>query len=112
MLSINYSFNCTTFDPKGKILQIEYAKEAVKQGQTSIGLKSKTHVVSHSSSARPSGERALGGRAPSINQIILIAILLCPSRASQSSSVSSLPQRLPSHQCCCLGLDCAQDVAQ
>jgi len=45
MLSINYSLNCTTFDPKGKILQIEYAKEAVKQGQTSIGLKSDTHVV-------------------------------------------------------------------
>ena len=47
MLSVNYSLNCTTFDPKGKILQvsfiiiqiikmllkqIEYAKEAVKQG--------------------------------------------------------------------------------
>merc|ERR1711934_236403 len=45
MLSINYSLNCTTYDPKGKILQIEYAKEAVKQGQTSIGLKSDTHVV-------------------------------------------------------------------
>lgn len=43
----NYSTNCTTFDPKGKILQIDYAKEAVKQGSTSLGLKSNTHVVSY-----------------------------------------------------------------
>ena len=42
----NYSQSCTTFDPKGKILQIDYAKEAVKQGSTSLGLKSDTHVVS------------------------------------------------------------------
>jgi len=42
----NYSTNCVTFDPKGKILQIDYAKEAVKQGSTSLGLKSDTHVVS------------------------------------------------------------------
>lgn len=45
MLSVNYSLNCVTFDPKGKILQIEYAKEAVKQGSTSLGLKSNSHVV-------------------------------------------------------------------
>ncbi len=45
MLSANYSLDCVTFDPKGKILQIDYAKEAVKQGSTSLGLKSDTHVV-------------------------------------------------------------------
>lgn len=43
----NYSTNCVTFDPKGKILQIDYAKEAVKQGSTSLGLKSNSHVVSN-----------------------------------------------------------------
>ena len=32
--------------PSSSSRQIEYAKEAVKQGQTSIGLKSNTHVVS------------------------------------------------------------------
>ena len=42
----NYSKDCVTFDPKGKILQIDYAKEAIKQGSTSLGLKSDTHVVS------------------------------------------------------------------
>lgn len=59
MLSAAYSTNCVTFDPKGKILQVtthyilvtkniqlDYAKEAVKQGSTSLALKSKTHVVS------------------------------------------------------------------
>jgi len=56
MLSAAYSTNCVTFDPKGKILQvsslnlisaqIDYAREAVKQGSTSLALKSKTHVVS------------------------------------------------------------------
>jgi len=45
MFSAAYSTNCTTFDPKGKILQIDYAKEAVKQGSTSLGLKSDSHVV-------------------------------------------------------------------
>ena len=37
--------DCVTWNPKGKILQIEYAKEAVKQGMMSLALKSKTHVV-------------------------------------------------------------------
>jgi len=46
MFSAAYSTNCVTFDPKGKLLQIDYAKEAVKQGSTSIGLKSNNHVVS------------------------------------------------------------------
>jgi len=45
MLSAAYSTNCVTFDPKGKVLQIDYAREAVKQGSTSLALKSNTHVV-------------------------------------------------------------------
>jgi len=45
MFSARYSGSCLTFDPKGKIMQIDYAKEAVKQGSTSLGLKSNTHVV-------------------------------------------------------------------
>ena len=37
--------DCVTWNPKGKIFQVEYAKEAVKQGMTSLGLRSDTHVV-------------------------------------------------------------------
>ena len=45
MFRNQYDMDCVTWNPKGKILQIEYAKEAVKQGMMSLGLKSDTHVV-------------------------------------------------------------------
>ena len=34
-----YSFSLTTFDPSGKLLQIEYALKAVSKGQTSVGIR-------------------------------------------------------------------------
>lgn len=34
-----YSFSLTTFSPSGKLVQIEYALNAVNQGMTSIGIK-------------------------------------------------------------------------
>lgn len=35
-----YSFSLTTFNPSGKLLQIEYALNAVKTGgKTSLGIK-------------------------------------------------------------------------
>lgn len=37
--------DCITWSPAGRILQIEYAMEAVKQGTPVLGLRSKTHVV-------------------------------------------------------------------
>ena len=45
MFRNQYDMDCVTWNPKGKILQIEYAKEAVKQGMMSLGLKSESHVV-------------------------------------------------------------------
>ena len=35
----------TVWSPQGRIHQVEYAMEAVKQGSATIGLKSKTHAV-------------------------------------------------------------------
>src|SRR6185312_8800444 len=40
-----YDGDITTWSPQGRIHQIEYAMEAVKQGSAVVGLKSKTHVV-------------------------------------------------------------------
>jgi 20S proteasome subunit alpha 2 len=38
-MSDRYSFSLTTFSPTGKLVQIEYAINAVNQGMTSIGIK-------------------------------------------------------------------------
>lgn len=40
-----YDMDCITWSPVGRILQIEYAMEAVKQGTPVLGLRSNTHVV-------------------------------------------------------------------
>ena len=34
-----YSFSLTTFSPSGKLVQIEYALNAVSGGSTSLGVK-------------------------------------------------------------------------
>jgi len=40
-----YDMDCITWSPGGRILQVEYAMEAVKQGTPVLGLCSNTHVV-------------------------------------------------------------------
>ncbi|KAL5475561.1 hypothetical protein EMCRGX_G025391 [Ephydatia muelleri] len=45
MFRNQYDNDVGTWSPQGRIHQIEYAMEAVKQGSATIGLKSKTHVV-------------------------------------------------------------------
>lgn len=45
MFRSQYDSDITTWSPQGRIHQIEYAMEAVKQGSAAIGLKSKTHAV-------------------------------------------------------------------
>ncbi|KAI4240068.1 MAG: hypothetical protein LQ352_007718 [Teloschistes flavicans] len=45
MFRNNYDNDTITFSPQGRIFQIEYASEAVKQGSVTVGLCSKTHVV-------------------------------------------------------------------
>ena len=39
-----YSFSLTTFSPSGKLVQIEYALNAVASGSTSLGVKAKNGV--------------------------------------------------------------------
>ena len=40
-----YSFSLTTFNPSGKLLQIEYASKAVEHGGSSIGIKSEHGII-------------------------------------------------------------------
>ena len=45
MSDAQYAFSLTTFSPSGKLLQIEYALQAVSGGATSLGIKAKDGVV-------------------------------------------------------------------
>jgi 20S proteasome subunit alpha 6 len=45
MSRANYDTDVTTWSPQGRLYQVEYAEEAVKQGSAVVGLKSSTHVV-------------------------------------------------------------------
>ena len=42
---LNSSANFPNSSPQGRIFQVEYAQEAVKQGSVVVGLVSKTHAV-------------------------------------------------------------------
>lgn len=45
MFRNQYDTDVTTWSPQGRIFQIEYAMEAVKQGSAAVGLKSKEYAV-------------------------------------------------------------------
>ncbi|KAJ2112262.1 Proteasome subunit alpha type-6, partial [Coemansia sp. RSA 353] len=45
MFRNQYDNDASTWSPQGRIFQVEYASEAVKQGTAVVGLKSKTHAV-------------------------------------------------------------------
>ncbi|RKU42039.1 hypothetical protein DL546_000604 [Coniochaeta pulveracea] len=45
MFRNNYDNDPVTFSPQGRIFQVEYAAEAVKQGSVVVGIASKTHAV-------------------------------------------------------------------
>ncbi|OMJ10349.1 putative proteasome subunit alpha type-6 [Smittium culicis] len=45
MFRNQYDNDASTWSPQGRIFQIEYAIEAVKQGSAVVGLRSKTHAV-------------------------------------------------------------------
>merc|ERR1711935_310800 len=45
MFRNQYDSDTTTFSPQGRLHQLEYAKESIKQGSCVVALKSSTHVV-------------------------------------------------------------------
>lgn len=40
-----YDNDVTVFSPQGRLHQIDYAMEAMKQGSATVGVKSDTHAV-------------------------------------------------------------------
>jgi len=53
-MSDAYSFSLTTFSPSGKLVQIEYALNAVAQGRPALGIKAKNGVVLATEAKMPS----------------------------------------------------------
>lgn len=45
MFRNNYDNDSVTYSPTGRLFQVEYALEAIKQGSAAVGLTSKDHVV-------------------------------------------------------------------
>ncbi|XP_015928092.1 proteasome subunit alpha type-1 [Parasteatoda tepidariorum] len=45
MFRNQYDNDVTTWSPQGRLHQVEYAMEAVKQGSATVGIKSNTHAV-------------------------------------------------------------------
>jgi 20S proteasome subunit alpha 6 len=45
MIKSQYDSSCLTWFPKGEIIQIEYATNAVKQGSLCLALRSKSHAI-------------------------------------------------------------------
>lgn len=63
-----YSFSLTTFSPSGKLVQIEYALNAVNQGITALGIKATNGIVlaTEKKSSSPLADQA------SVNKISII----------------------------------------
>ena len=74
--------DCQTWSPAGRIHQIEYAMEAVKQGSAAIGLRSNTYAVLATLKRAPSELSSHQKKVFEIDEHIGIAIAGATSPAA------------------------------
>ncbi|WBW74597.1 20S proteasome complex subunit alpha 2, Pre8 [Schizosaccharomyces osmophilus] len=67
-MSDKYAFSLTTFSPSGKLVQIEYALNAVNAGVTSVGIKATNGVVL-ATEKKPASELAVGSSLEKVCKI-------------------------------------------
>ena len=73
---MQYDTDVVTWSPQGRIHQIEYAMEAVKQGSAAVGLKVNSSGRSHSIALKSSHGQCLSAMRGQIN---------CPNRRQGQS---------------------------
>eukprot|EP01090_Pellita_catalonica_P020672 TRINITY_DN74_c0_g1_i3.p1 TRINITY_DN74_c0_g1~~TRINITY_DN74_c0_g1_i3.p1 ORF type:complete len:253 (+),score=42.69 TRINITY_DN74_c0_g1_i3:49-807(+) len=74
LLANQYDSDCTIWSPQGRLHQIEYAMEAVKQGSACVGLKSKKFAVLASLKRTPGKLASYQDKIFEIDEHIGIAI--------------------------------------
>lgn len=74
MFRNQYDTDVTTWSPQGRLHQVDYAMEAVKQGSACVGLKSDTHVVLAALKRAPSELSSYQRKAFKIDDHMGIAI--------------------------------------
>ncbi len=67
-----YDNDVTVWSPQGRLHQVEYAMEAVKQGSATIGLKSSTHAVVVALKRASSELSAYQKKVPTVSCLILL----------------------------------------
>lgn len=92
LVQMQYDTDVTTWSPQGRLFQVEYAMEAVKQGSCSVGLVVSMCVRPGYGSCRARGQRAL--RALQCKgQHMCMVMLLCNQAALPPAGVVGLSRR-------------------
>jgi len=69
-----YDTDVTVFSPQGRLLQVEYAMEAVKQGSACLGLVGKDHIVLAALKRQPNELSSHQRKLLEIDQHMVVAI--------------------------------------
>mmetsp|Transcript_30869 Transcript_30869/g.99597 ORF Transcript_30869/g.99597 Transcript_30869/m.99597 type:complete len:291 (+) Transcript_30869:79-951(+) len=74
MFRSQYDTDVTVFSPQGRLLQVEYAMEAVKQGSACLGVVGKEHVVLAALKRQPNELSSHQRKLLSIDEHMVVAI--------------------------------------